>query len=86
MALLAVTAPADLLGRLPAEDSVRVGVIRTTAEENEDGTWTVMVLATEDQIPGLVALGHTVVLVETDAAHVARFQELEIADDPPVVA
>jgi hypothetical protein len=84
MALLFLTAPADVLGRLPSETSVRVGIVRTTAEENEDGTWSVIVLATEDQIPGLEALGHGVVLVETDAAQVARFHELDIDEGPPV--
>jgi hypothetical protein len=51
MAALALTAPRDLLIQLTAEPSVTVSIVRTTAVENDDGTWTLIVYAPEDQVP-----------------------------------
>jgi hypothetical protein len=83
MAALALTAPRDLLLKLTAEPSVTVSIVRTTAVENDDDTWTLTVYADEDQIPALEALGHTVRIVETDASLLARWQEIQV-HEPPV--
>jgi hypothetical protein len=72
-----------LLARRAAEPSVTVSIVRTTALENEDGTWTLTVHADEDQIAALEALGHTVRVVESDASLLARGQEIEV-EEPPV--
>jgi hypothetical protein len=36
---------------------VSVSIVGSTAEDNDDGTWSVTVYAGEDQIPALEALG-----------------------------
>lgn len=83
MATLALTASRDLLGRLPSQESVSVSIVGSTAEENDDGTWSVTVYAGEDQVPGLEALGYAVEVVTADAELVARWQEIDV-DEPGV--
>lgn len=80
MATLAVTGPRDLLGRLPSQESVTVSIVASTAEENEDGTWSLTVYAAEDQVPALEALGYTVAVVTSDAALAARWLEIAVDD------
>jgi hypothetical protein len=83
MATLALTGPRDLLGRLPSEGSVSVSIVASTAEKNDDGTWSVTVYAGEDQVPALEALGCTVRVVTTDAELLARWEEIAV-DEPPI--
>ena len=83
MATLALTASRDLLGRLPSQESVSVSIVGSTAEDNDDGTWSVTVYAGEDQIPALEALGYAIEVVTTDAELVARWQEIAV-DEPEV--
>jgi len=80
MATLALTGPGELLGRLPSQ-SLPVSVVASTAEENDDGTWSVTVYAGEDKIPALEALGYAIEVVTTDAELIARWQEIAI-DEP----
>lgn len=80
MATLALTASRDLLGRLPSQESVTVSIVASTAEENEDGTWSLTVYAAEDQVPALEALGYTVAVVTSDAALAARWLEIAVDD------
>jgi hypothetical protein len=80
VATLAVTGPRDLLGRLPSQESVTVSIVASTAEENEDGTWSLTVYAAEDQVPALEALGYTVAVVTSDAALAARWLEIAVDD------
>lgn len=82
MAALSLTAPSDVLLRLPDDDSVTVSVVRPTATPNEDGTWTVTVYAPEDQIPAIESLGCTVRVVEDDASLLARWQEIQVHEPP----
>jgi len=81
MATLALTASRDLLGRLPSQESVSVSIVGSTAEENDDGTWSVTVYAGENQIPALEALGYAIEVITTDAELVARWQEIAV-DEP----
>jgi len=83
MATLALTASRDLLGRLPSQESVSVSIVGSTAEENDDGTWSVTVYAGENQIPALEALGYAIEVMTTDAELVARWQEIAV-DEPEV--
>jgi hypothetical protein len=83
MATVALTASRDLLGRLPSQESVSVSIVGSTAEENDDGTWSVTVYAGEDQIPALEALGYAIEVMTTDAELVARWQEIAV-DEPGV--
>ena len=83
MATLAVTGPKDLVGRLPAQASVVVSIVRSTATDNGDGTWSVTAYAPESRIPALQALGYTVRVVTTDAQLLARWQQIAV-DQPPV--
>ena len=83
MATLALTASRDLLGRLPSQESVSVSIVGSTAEENDDGTWSVTVYAGEHQIPALEALGYAIEVMTTDAELVARWQEIAV-DEPGV--
>jgi len=80
MATLALTGPADLLRRLVSEPSVTVSVVISTAEENDDGTWTVTAYAAEDQIPALEALGHTVTVIADDATLLAQWDGIPTDD------
>jgi hypothetical protein len=80
MATLALTASRDLLGRLPSQESVTVSIVASTAEENEDGTWSLTVYASEDQVSALEALGYTVAVVTSDAALAARWLEIAVDD------
>jgi hypothetical protein len=80
MATLALTASRELLGRLPSQESVTVSIVASTAEENEDGTWSLTVYAAEDQVPALEALGYTVAVVTSDAALAARWLEIAVDD------
>jgi hypothetical protein len=82
MAFLAVTGPQDLMLRLPRQESVSVGILVSSAEENDDGTWSVTVYARDDQVPALEALGYTVRVVTTDAQLRSLWQELDV--DRPV--
>ena len=81
MAYLAVTGSRDLMVLLPAQESLRIGIIGSTADENEDGTWTALVYAGEDQIPALEQLGYAVRLGTTDAELRERWREL-LVDRP----
>jgi hypothetical protein len=83
VAILALTGPRDLLVRLPAQESVSVSIMASTADENDDGTWTVTAYAGEDQIPALEALGYQVEVITTDAQLLARWQEIAV-HEPPV--
>lgn len=82
MALLAVTGPQELMLRLPRQETLSVGIVGSTAEENDDGTWSVTVLAPEAQVPALEALGYAVRVVTTDAALHDRL--LNLGGPPPV--
>ena len=82
MATLALTGPGELLGRLPSQ-SLPVSVVASTAEENDDGTWSVTAYAAEDQVPALEVLGYSVRVVTADAELLARWQEIEV-DEPGV--
>jgi hypothetical protein len=59
---------------------VTVSIVASTAEENEDGTWSLTVYAAEDQVPALEALGYTVAVVTSDAALAARWLEIAVDD------
>ena len=83
MAILALSGPRDLMVRLPAQESVSVAIMASTAAENADGTWTVTAYAAEDQLPALAALGYAVEVVTTDAQLLARWQEIAV-HEPPV--
>jgi hypothetical protein len=78
MAALALTGPKELLLRLPTEPSVRMSILEHTADENQDGTWTVTVYAPEERIPAIEALGYAVLVVESDASLLARWQEIQV--------
>ena len=84
MAFLAVTASQDLMARLPRQESVSVGILGSSAEDNDDGTWSVTVYARDDQVPALEALGYAVRVVTTDAQLRSLWQELDV--DRPTVA
>jgi hypothetical protein len=84
MATLALTAQRDVLLGLPGNAPVALSIVRASAEPNDDGTWSVTGYAAEDQIPALEALGCTVQVVTSDATLLARWQEIQIDDDPPV--
>jgi hypothetical protein len=73
MAMLRVTGPVAVLGGLPANESIQVSVVRTTAADNGDGTWTISAHAAEDQVPALTALGCTVQVVTSDVDEVAHW-------------
>jgi hypothetical protein len=83
MAILAVSGARDLMVQLPEQQAVSVSIVASTAEENDDGTWTVTVHAPEDQIPALEGLGYTVQVVTTDAELLARLREIAV-DRPPI--
>jgi hypothetical protein len=83
MPIVALTGSADVLGGLPTEPTVRVRVVRSTAAENDDGTWSVTAYAAEDQIPGLQALGCDVRVIVTQGDLQDRWVSLAIADDEP---
>jgi hypothetical protein len=82
MATLAVTGSRDLLARLPAQ-SLPVSIVASTAEENDDGSWSVTAYAAEDQVAALEALGYSVRVVTPDAELLARWQEIEV-DEPGI--
>jgi hypothetical protein len=82
MALLGLTSPRELLARLPGEGPPELSIVRATARENADGTWSVSAYADEDLVPALEALGHTVVIVESDAALIARYDEIQVQERP----
>ncbi len=86
MAILELTAPAGVLLGLPQARTVRVSVVRSTATDRGDGSWSVTVHATEDQIPALRALGCTVRIIVDDATQLARWHVLDgqIERQPPV--
>jgi hypothetical protein len=77
-----LTGPRDLVGRLPSQ-AVPLSIVASTADENDDGTWSVTVYAGEDQVPALEALGYSVRVVTPDAELLARWQEIEV-DEPGV--
>jgi hypothetical protein len=74
VAVLALTAPAGVLSQLAGNDDIQVAIVRATARDNGDGTWSVVVHAGEDQIPALQGLGCTVRTLTTDAEELARFE------------
>jgi hypothetical protein len=81
MAILALTAAPEVLRGLPTDPTLQIGVVRTTAIDNADGTWSVTAHGGEDQIPALQALGCTVRIVLTDAAQLARWQVIDTQID-----
>jgi hypothetical protein len=82
MATLELRGSRELVGRLAAQASVRLSLVRASAEEDEDGTWSVIAYADEDQVPALEALGYTVRVVTTDATLLAMWDVID--GDPPV--
>ncbi len=88
MGVLLVTGPAEVLRGLPRATTVTVAVVTATATDNNDGTWSVTVHATEDQIPGLQALGCTVQALVGDAEELAQWEAIDdqIDREPPPVA
>ena len=85
MATLALTATRELLGRLPSQDPVAesLSIMSSTARDNDDGTWSVVVYAPEDRIPELEALGYDVRVLTTDAQLRAHWQEV-FDEGPPI--
>ncbi len=88
MAVLQLRAPADVLRSLPSSETVTVAVVRTTAVDNDDGTWSLTVHAEEDQIPALQALGCDVETLVSDAEELEQWQiiDTQIDREPPPVA
>jgi hypothetical protein len=86
MAVLALTATAEVLGGLPANADVPLAIVASTATDNADGTWTVTAETEEANIGALQALGCTVRTVITDAEQLERWQTLDtqIDNEPPV--
>ena len=82
MPIVALTASRDVLGRLPNADTVTVSVVRSTAAENPDGTWSVTAYTTDDQIPALEALGCEVRVVVTESDMQDRWASVEIFEPP----
>jgi hypothetical protein len=83
---LALTATADVLGALPSKVDFTLDVLRGTAVDNGDGTWSVTAETQEENIAALQALGCTVVTVVSDADQLARWDTLDtqIDNEPPV--
>jgi hypothetical protein len=81
MAALEVRGTKELVGRLPAQ-AVQVSLVTGSAEEGEDGTWSVVAYADEDQVPALEALGYTVSVVTSDTTLLAMWDGID--GDPPV--
>jgi hypothetical protein len=71
-----------LVGRAAALADIRLSLVTGSAEEEEDGSWSVIAYAAEDQVPALEALGYAVRVVTSDAVLLARWDG--IATDPPV--
>lgn len=77
MALLALTASADVLRGLPAVTDFYLSVVRSTAIDNGDGTWTVAAQADEGDTAKLEALGCTVAVTTSNADQLARWQAID---------
>jgi hypothetical protein len=86
MATLAVTASVGVLSQLPTiGSSFPLSLVRSTATDNQDGTWTVTAMSDEANIPALTALGCTVIVIVDDATELARWQviDTQIDNEPP---
>jgi len=87
VAILAVTGTPDVLAKIPVDVTAPGAVVRSTAVDNGDGTWSVTVHAAESQIPAMQAAGVTVEIVVSDADDDARWQViLGQVDSGPGVA
>ncbi|MGV8977818.1 MAG: hypothetical protein ACOH17_07225 [Cellulomonas sp.] len=86
MAVLALTAPPAILGSLTGISDFPLAVVRTTAADNGDGTWTVTAETEETNISALQSLGCVVLTVVSDADQLALWQTIDtqIDDEPPV--
>jgi len=78
MAIVAITGSTAVLGQLPTVgNSFALALVRTTARDNGDGTWTVSGHTAAENIPALTALGCTVSIVVSDADELARWETLD---------
>ena len=86
MAVLALTAAPAILGALPSTAGFPLAVVRTTATDNGDGTWTVTAETEETNIAPLQALGCLVRTVVSDADQLALWETIDtqIDNEPPV--
>jgi hypothetical protein len=82
MATLVITGSRELMAGLPARREVRVSIVPATATDHGDGTWSVNVHASEDQIAGLTALGYGVRPLISDAEQQARWAAVQIFEPP----
>jgi len=83
MAILSLTGTAQVLGSLPATATFPLAIVRTTASDNGDGTWSVTAETTEDNIPALTGLGCTVRTVVTDADQLEHWQVIDTQINQP---
>lgn len=81
MAILSVTGAPAVLGALNVDISVPLAIVRGTATDNGDGTWSVTVHTPEEQVPVLQATGATVTVVVNDAEELARWQVIDTQID-----
>jgi len=86
VAVLTLTGAVAVLGALPSATGFPLAVVRSTATDNGDGTWTVTAETEEGNIGALQALGCVVLTVVSDAEQLARWQTLDtqIDNEPPV--
>jgi hypothetical protein len=77
MAALELRAPQDLMVQLATQTAVRLSLVGSTATDHDDGTWSVIGYADEDQVGALEALGYTVRVVTSDATLLARWDALD---------
>ena len=86
MAVLALTAAPAVLGALPRSADFPLAVVRTTATDNGDGTWTVTAETEEANTAALQALGCVVRTVVSDADQLALWEtvDTQIDNEPPV--
>jgi hypothetical protein len=82
VATLELSGSRDLVGRLASQTQVRLSLVRASAEEGDDGLWSVIAYADEDQVPALEAQGYTVRVVTSDATLLARWDDIDAG--PPV--
>jgi hypothetical protein len=75
MAIIAITGPPDVLGKLPTlGSSFPLAVVPGTADDNGDGTWTVTGHTAEENIPALTTMGCTVRIAVTDSDELAQWE------------